>query len=109
MIKIISYVSKANKTQKIMIDLSQKLMKNIKFNFEANKSNIKFEEYFFSGIPIYKNVEIKDINNSSFNASWNIDTLNIIEINSKEIKYVIELKSENQNFKKYMKEVKIIV
>ena len=100
MIKIISYVSKANKTQKIMIDLSQKLMKNIKFNLETNKSNIKFEKYFFSGIPIPKNVEIKDINHSGFNVAWSIDKLNIIDINNNEIEYVLELKSENQNFKK---------
>ena len=31
-IKKLSYVSKANKTKKEMVDLSQQFMKNIKFN-----------------------------------------------------------------------------
>ena len=72
-IKIISYISKANKTQREMINLSKKFMKNIHFNYEYNKSQIKFEEYFFNGIPIPQNIDIKDISYNEFIISWNID------------------------------------
>ena len=37
-IKIISYVSKANQTQNQMINLTKQLMQNIKFNFDENKN-----------------------------------------------------------------------
>ena len=65
-IKIISYISKANKTQREMINLSKKFMKNIHFKYEYNKSQIKFEEYFFNGIPIPQNIDIKDISYNEF-------------------------------------------
>ena len=56
MIKILSYVSKANKTQKEMINLSQQFMKNIKFNYIEDKNEIKYEEYFLMVLylKIYK-------------------------------------------------------
>ena len=37
-IKIISYVSKANKTRNEIINLSGEFMKNIKFHYEEEKS-----------------------------------------------------------------------
>ena len=98
MIKILSYVSKANKTQKDMINLSQKFMKNIKFNYEENKSKIKFEEYYFNGLPIPEKIEIKDITYSSCNITWDVKKLNGINFDFDKLKYKIEIKKENGNF-----------
>ena len=66
MIKILSYVSKINKSQKNMKNLFSQLMRNIKFNYED-----------FNGIYIPKNIEIKNISSTSFNLNWNIDDINI--------------------------------
>ena len=95
-IKLISYVSKANKTQKEMINLSTKLMYNIKFHFDENKNEMEYEKYLFS-LPIPENIEVKDITYNSFSIKWNIKDLNI---DSNKIKYVIEMKKENDKFQK---------
>ena len=91
-IKILSYVSKANKTEKHMKNLFKELIKNIKFVYEEEKNNIKYEEYYFNGIQIPKNIQIKDITSSSFNISWNIDNINILNIDNNKIKYIIEIR-----------------
>ena len=98
MIKILSYVSKINKTQKNMKQLFTELMKNIKFNYEEEKSNIKYEEYYFNGIPIPKNIEFKDVSSSSLNISWNIDNINIIDFDNNKMKYKLEMRKENDKF-----------
>jgi hypothetical protein len=96
MIKLLSYVSKINKTQTNMKKLIQNLMKNIKIKYEKEKNNIKYEEYYFNGIFIPKNIEFKDITNSSLNISWKIDNINIIDVNK--IKHRIEMRKENEKF-----------
>ena len=96
-IKIISYVSKANQTQKEMINLSKQLMQNIKFNFDDNKNEINFEKYIFNGIPILENIEIKDITYNSCCIKWDVKKFNF-DLNK--IKYIIEMKKENENYQK---------
>ena len=76
-LKIISYISKANKTQKEMNNLASDFMKNIRIKYVENKNEINFEEYIFNGIPIPENIKIKDITNSSCFISWDIPKLNI--------------------------------
>ena len=72
-------------------------MKNIKFKYEEDK--IKYEEYYFNGIPKPINILFKDITTSSLNISWNIDNINNNNNNEK-IKYRIEMRKENEEFKK---------
>ena len=96
MIKLISYISKINKNKRNNKKLFNELMKNIKIKYEEDK--IKYEEYYFNGIPKPKNIEFKDITSSSLNISWNIDNININ--NNEEIKYRIEMRKENEEFKK---------
>ena len=98
MIKILTYISKINKNQKEMNLLFQELMRNIKISFIEEESNIKYEDYYFNGIQIPKNIEFKDISTNSFKIYWKIDDINIININKKEIKYKVEIKKENEKF-----------
>ena len=98
MIKILSYVSKINKTQKNMNKLLASKMKNIKFKYEEEKNDIKYEEYIFNGITIPKNIEFKYISNLSINISWNVDDIN--KDDKDKIKYRIEMKKENEEFEK---------
>ena len=93
-IRDLTYISKINKNKKEMKILSNELMKSIKFNYEEN--NIKYEEYYFNGIPIPKNIEIKDIKYNSININWEIDN----NIDNNKIKYIIEIRKENEKFNK---------
>ena len=97
MIKILSYVSKINKNQKQIRKLFQRIMKNIKISFIENESKIIYEDYYFNGIPVPEDIEFKDIGTNSFNVLWKIDdtNINILNIDKKEIKFILELRKEN--------------
>ena len=97
MIKTLSYVSKINKNEKEMKNIFQELMKNIKVNYIENESIIKYEEYYFNGLPIPENVEFKDIGINSFKVLWKINKINLMNIDIKEIKYKIKIRKENSN------------
>ena len=101
-IKILTYISKINKTEKEMKNLFQELMRNIKISFEEDKKIINYEEYYFNGIPSPKDIEFKDITSNSVNISWKIDNLKINNIDNNRIKYKVEMKRENKN-KKFIK------
>ena len=53
---------------------------------------------FFNGIPIPENIQIKDVNYTSCNVSWDIKKINGIDYDK--IKYKIEIKKENEKFEK---------
>ena len=95
MIKTLSYISKINKNQKELKTIFQQLMKNIKITFVENENIIKYEDYYFNGIPLPKDIEFKDIGTNSFKILWKIDDINILNIDKKEIKYRIEIRKEN--------------
>ena len=97
MIKKLNYVSNINKKQKEINSLLQLLMRNLKISF--NDNNIKYENYYFNGLQIPKNITFNEITNNSFNISWKIDDLNIINIDNKQIKYEVEMKKEKEKFK----------
>ena len=94
--KTLSYISKINKNQKESLHLLQEPIKNIKFSYQEENSNLKYDEYYFNGISIPKNIEIKDISFKSLNLSWKID--NIGNIDNNKIKYKVEIKKEKQQF-----------
>ena len=97
MIKNLSYVSKINKNQKQMKILFKELMKNLKISFIEEENIVKYEAYYFNGIPIPKNIEFKKIGPFSFNIFWELDNNNIINFDIKEIKYRMEIRKENIN------------
>ena len=102
MIKNISYVSKINKNKKEMNKLFGILMKNIEISFEEENNNIKYDDYYFNGIQIPKNIEFKEITSNSLKIFWNIDNIKNININKENIKYKVEIKKEKEKFiKKY--------
>ena len=74
-------------------------MKNLKFSFQEEQSKINYEEYYFNGVPIPKNVNFTEILSSSLNISWEIDDLNLINIDIKKIKFKLEMRKENQKEK----------
>ena len=96
-LKNLTYISKLNKNQKEMNKISQILMKNLKLDFVED--NIKYEEYCFNGLPIPNDIKIIDINFNGFKLLWNIDDINILNIDKNKIKYKVEIKKENEQFK----------
>ena len=97
LLKKLTYISKLNKNQKEMSKISQILMKNLKLDFIDDK--IKYEEYYFNGLSIPKNIQINDIKYNNCHISWKIDDINILNIDKNKIKYKIEIRKENEQFK----------
>ncbi len=81
-----------------MKNLFQELMKSLKITFQEEQSKIKYDEYYFNGIAIPKNIEFKNVTYKSLNLFWDIDNINIININNNEIKFRVEMRKENEKF-----------
>ena len=80
-----------------MNKFSQILMKNLKLEYKED--NIKYEEYYFNGLSIPKDIQFSDIKSHEFKLNWNIDDINIINIDKNKIKYKVEIRKENDQFK----------
>ena len=68
-------------------------MKNLKLNFIGD--NIQYHEYFFNGFSVPKDIQFSENSDFGFKISWNIDDLNLLNIDKNKIKYKLELKEEN--------------
>ena len=104
-IKTLSYVSKINKTKKKMKTIFYSLMRNIKFNYDENQNNIIYEEYYFNGIFILKNIEFQNISSDKINISWKLDNINSINNDKSKFKYKVEMRKENENFIKVYEDI----
>ena len=100
MIKTLSYITKINKTQKDMKNLFSELMRNINISFNEENISIKYDEYYFNGIPKPKDIEINQDYFCSLDLKWKIDNLNISDLDYKDIKYKVEIRKENKKFYK---------
>lgn len=98
-LKVLSYVSKANQAHKDMINLSQKMMESVNFIYQEDKSDLIFEKYYFNGVPIPKNIKFRKESYSSLKVSWDIKDLNIKDFDPNDIKYNLQIKTGNENFK----------
>ena len=96
--KTLSYVSKINKSQKEMKRLFQELMKNIKISYIENEGKIKYDEYYFNGIPIPEKIKFEFDEMNNLKVFWNIENIKILNIDHKEIKYRIEIRKEGEKF-----------
>lgn len=98
-LQVLSYVSKANQTHKDMINLSQKNMESVNFIYKEDNSELKLEKYYFNGFPVPKNIRFKYTSYFSLKVSWDIDDLNIKDFDLNDIKYNLQIKTGNENFK----------
>ena len=83
--KTLAYISNINRNKKEINKLNNQLIKNIKISFEEDETNIKFNDYYFNGIPIPNSIQFKDIRGISFTIIWNIDNINLINIDKNKI------------------------
>ena len=72
-------------------------MKNIKINFNKEKSDINYDEYNFNGINLPKDIEIEDINSKTLKVSWKLDEIKIDNIDINKIIFRVERKKENSD------------
>ena len=98
MIRILSYVSKINKNQKNLNSLFSVFMKNLKISFSEDDSNIIYQEYYFNGVTP-KIIKFENISSDSFKVFWEIDKVNIKNIENSKIKFSLKIKEENENGK----------
>ena len=96
-IKIISYISKLNKSQKEMNNLFKELIKNTNISFLEDENKIKYEDYYFNGIQTPKDIEFKNIDTNSAEIIWTIDEIKIENINNNETIFKLEIRKENSD------------
>jgi hypothetical protein len=95
MMKTLSYVSKINKVKNDSENILNKLIKSLNFYYVDKKANINYEKYYINFIQPTKFT----VGNDSSSISWN--KINIKNIDSNKIKYIIEFRKENnKNFEK---------
>ena len=90
LLKKLTYVSNINKNEKTC-------MRNIKIRFKEKENKVKYEEYFFNGIPSPKDIKFKDVDINSLKVYWKIEDINILNIDKNKIKIKIEIKKENSD------------
>ena len=81
-------------------------MKSLDASF--NDNNIKYDEYYFNGMPIPKNIEFSEIWGNSLKISWEIDNIKIKDIDNEQIKYKVEMEKKKKILSLLMKVIKII-
>ena len=96
--KRLIYISKINDNVNKIDKLKAELMQSMNINFIKEKPDIILEKYYFNGIPTPNQIEFQDINSHSFKLFWNLDYINIINIDLKYLKSIVKLK-RNSNGK----------
>ena len=97
MIKILSYVSKINKNKKAIKLLFSQLMKNLNISYQEKDNYIKYEDYYFNGIYVPKDIQFNKIKADCFNVSWKIDYFKIQNIDNNKLSFKAEIREENNN------------
>ena len=82
-----------------MEELFKQLMGSIKISYLEEQKNVKYDEYYFNGIQIPKDIEFRDITLYSFKVFWRIDKIHIINIDNNEIKFRVEIRKKDSNEK----------
>ena len=91
--KHLNYISKINKINTKMDDLLYTNMTNLKLSL--NEKDSMYEEYYFNGIPIPKDIKYNDLFGSR-EISWQISSSTNIDNNL--IIFKVEAKKENEQF-----------
>ena len=93
----LSYISKINKNKKRLKSISEIPMKNMEIYFNKKKNDLIFDEYYFNGFPCPNNIKFSY--DESLNIIWSKGNSNLINIDENKLKFRVEMKIENENFK----------
>ena len=91
-IKSFYYISEINKSNLKALDFYKKPKRNIDIYFNSELNTLNYKNYYFSGIPIPKNINFEEKEDKIY-ISWNIDDFRAKGYNIEDIEYVIEIKN----------------
>ena len=91
-IKSFYYISEINNHNLKALDFYKKPIRNIDISLNSELNTLNYKDYYFSGIPIPKNINIEEKEDKIF-ISWNIDEFRIKNYNIKDIEYMVEIKN----------------
>jgi len=101
LIEKLNYISKINIIKKKYDYILIKQIKSIEFSYKDDQNDIIFNEYYFNGICPPSNIEFKEITLFGLKITWKNELIKNINIkNTNDIKYILEIKEPNQEFKK---------
>ena len=91
-IKSFYYISEINNNNLKALNFYKKPLRNIDISLNSELNTLNYKDYYFSGIPIPKNINIEEKEDKIF-ISWNIDEFRIKNYNIKDIEYMVEIKN----------------
>ena len=94
-IKSLYYISAINKINEKAKTILQKPIRNLDIYFNSELNSLDYENYYFSGIPIPKNIKAERQKNKTL-LSWDIDDFRIKDYDIKDIKYNIKIKVNDE-------------
>ena len=97
-IKTLYYISEINKNKEKGIEFLNKKIKNLNISMYLDNSAICYENYYFNGIPIPKNVKVEEKDKKLY-ISWIIYDSMMKGIDIKNIKYSVFIKDNNGELK----------
>lgn len=100
MIIKLNYVTKINDKKNNMENLFKELMKSLTFKYKEKKDNnsIEFEEFYFNGLPIPKNINFKNNKGNEITVTWDVDKIKFSGEDNfiNNLKYRIKMSKENK-------------
>ena len=91
-IKSFYYISEINNNNLKALNFYKKPLRNIDISLNSELNTLNYKDYYFSGIPIPKNINIEEKEDKIF-ISWDIDEFRIKNYNIKDIEYMVEIKN----------------
>ena len=91
-IKSFYYISEINNNNLKALDFYKKVIRNIDISLNSELNTLNYKDYYFSGIPIPKNINIEEKGDKIF-ISWDIDEFRIKNYKIKDIEYMVEIKN----------------
>ena len=91
-IKFLYYISEINNYNLKALDFYKKPIRNIDISINLELNAINYKDFYFSGIPTPKNINIEEKEDKIF-ILWDIDEFRITNYNIKDIEYIVEIKN----------------
>ena len=96
-IKTLSYISEIEKHNQKVYSFIYESMSNMNISFNEESNSLVYNKYYFNGISTPTNIKTKE-ENDYINMSWKINEFEEKIKDSKEYKYILEIKDDKNKF-----------
>lgn len=96
-IKTLSYISEIEKHNQKVYSFIYEPMSNMNISFNEESNSLVYNNYYFNGISTPTNIKTKE-ENGYINMSWKINEFEEKIKDSKEYKYILEIKADKNKF-----------